>query len=290
MSPLKEPHFFSGIRPRREWASHFPTVTTEAEYEHLFKAAGQATYLGDASTSYLWAGSRAAEAIWRHNPRARIIAVLRDPVDRAYSHYWNDTREGIESRSFEDALTDELDRTYTGQWGQDSLYIDAGRYRHQVEGFLEYFGEQMLILAYEDLSTAPATVAHRLSTFLDLASATTLAIPQENVSQSPRGRVGRYAFRSSALRSASRHVLPRSGRRLTRSSITPWRQSTSNGSGGAPYARGNTLGRLGVRICEISWSGRLRRRWAPVESRILGGVASPVQPDHRGCDVASSEV
>ena len=152
MSPLKEPHFFSGVMPRREWAAHLPTVTTQAEYEHLFNAAGPARYLGDASTSYLWSGSRAAEAIWRHNPRARIIAVLRDPVDRAYSHYWNDAREGLESRSFEGALADELDRTYTGQWGQDSLYIDAGRYLGRVGGFLEYFGEQMLILAYEDLS------------------------------------------------------------------------------------------------------------------------------------------
>src|SRR3954469_19217742 len=85
MSPLKEPHFFSGVTPRREWASHFPTVTTEAEYHQLFKGAGDARYLGDASTSYLWAGSRAAEAIRRHNPEARIIAMLRDPVDRAYS-------------------------------------------------------------------------------------------------------------------------------------------------------------------------------------------------------------
>ena len=94
--------------------------------------------MGEASTSYLW-DSQAAERIKRAVPEASILIMLRDPVERAYSQYWNDVREGLEKRSFLDALAEEQ-RSGPGGWGVSSLYIDCGRYADQVARYLDRFG------------------------------------------------------------------------------------------------------------------------------------------------------
>ena len=189
MSPLKEPHYFSQVDPRPEWAAHFPVIRSEREYLRLFAGARAVAYVGEASTSYLWSAARSADAIWDHSPNARIIAVLRDPIERAYSHYWNDRREGIESRAFETALHDEQRRSAAGQWGQDSLYIDAGRYSHQVQAFSERFKGQMLVLSYDDLAGDPAAVLHQHLHFSRTSTSAFVDVPERKfISGTPRRR------------------------------------------------------------------------------------------------------
>ncbi len=159
MSPMKEPHFFSQIEPAPERKAFFPHVTGEDEYLALFEGATTEELLGEASTSYLWDG-QAAERIKRVVPEARILIMLRDPVDRAYSQYWNDVREGIERRSFLDALVEEQ-RSGPGAWGVSSLHIDCGRYADQVERYLDRFGARVQVLFFEDF------VGHEASTIAD---------------------------------------------------------------------------------------------------------------------------
>ena len=98
MSPMKEPHYFSRIQPSPERAAFFPHVTDEDEYMALFDGVTEERLVGEASTSYLWDAS-AAERIQSVAPEASILIMLRNPVERAYSQYWNDVREGIEARS-----------------------------------------------------------------------------------------------------------------------------------------------------------------------------------------------
>ena len=152
MSPMKEPHFFSRIEPASSWEAFFPHVSDEDEYLALFKGARNEDLLGEGSTSYLW-DTQAAERIKRAVPEARILIMLRDPVDRAYSHYWNDVREGLEERSFVDALAEEQ-RSGPGGWGVSSLYIDCGRYADQVARYLERFGSGGVLVSFlEDFVT-----------------------------------------------------------------------------------------------------------------------------------------
>ena len=96
MSPVKEPHYFSRIEPSPERRAFFPHVADEASYLELFDGAADEELLGEASTSYLWEPGT-AERIREQSPRARILIMLRDPVERAYSQYWNDVREGLET-------------------------------------------------------------------------------------------------------------------------------------------------------------------------------------------------
>lgn len=208
MSPMKEPHFFSRIRPSPERQAFFPHVTDEDEYLALFKGATTEELLGEASTSYLW-DEHAAERIKAVVPEARILIMLRDPVERAYSQYWNDVREGIERRSFLDALLEER-RSGPGAWGVSSLLIDCGRYADQVERYLDRFGARVHVLFFEDFVGHEAGAIAAVHSFLGLRSPAPGAAPRRmNPSALPRNRLSAALLASGRLRRVARATVPR---------------------------------------------------------------------------------
>ena len=111
MSPVKEPHFFAfeGERPvycgpgDRELFN--PRVVFRLEdYVRLFDGLRAQTAVGEASVQYLMRSDAAAARIRQHIPRAKLIAILRQPADRAYSHYIMLRSQGLERLSFTQAL------------------------------------------------------------------------------------------------------------------------------------------------------------------------------------------
>jgi hypothetical protein len=209
MSPMKEPHYFSQIEPAPGREAFFPHVTDEAEYLALFDGATTEELLGEASTSYLW-DSRAAERIKRVVPEARILIILRDPVERAYSQYWNDVREGIERRSFLDALLDEQ-RSGPGAWGVSSLHIDCGRYANQVERYLDHFGARVKVLFFEDFVGNQEQTIADVHSFLGVESSPTAgaAARRMNPASLPRNRLSAALFASGRVRRVVRATIPR---------------------------------------------------------------------------------
>ena len=208
MSPMKEPHFFSRIEPAPRREAFFPHVTDEDEYLALFRGAANEEVLGEASTSYLW-DTHAAERISRVIPEARILVMLRDPVDRAYSQYWNDVREGIEKQPFLDALLAEQ-RSGPRRWGVSSLYIDCGRYADQVARYLDRFGAKVHVLFFEDFIGDPAGATGEVLSFLGLRPAN--AGPQlgrANPASLPRNRLGGALLASGGVRRVVRATVPR---------------------------------------------------------------------------------
>ena len=216
MTRMKEPHYFSQVVPSRQWASRFPVVRTASEYRRLFSDVDGERYVGEASTSYLWSPA-AADRIRKVEPNARIIAVLRDPIERAYSHYWNDVREGLEKQSFEAAVQAELSRQHVGQWGRDSLYVDVGRYFRQVTAYVDRFEDRVLVLSHADLVCDSNNLLARIWQFLGLAPTKDGEyVARENASQVARGRLSHAVLGSHGLRLLGRSVLPRRGRELAR--------------------------------------------------------------------------
>lgn len=108
--------------------------------------------------------SRIAELV----PRARLIFVLRDPVDRAYSHYWHEVRYGWEDLPFEEALEREPERLSRGFAARRHFsYAARGRYATQLRRFLDHFPRaQLLAVRSEDLRADPAAVARRCAELL----------------------------------------------------------------------------------------------------------------------------
>lgn len=162
MSRVKEPHFFSWEDdgwPR--WA-----VKTRAEYENLFDEGADATARGEASTWYLYSEG-AADRIHAANPDMKIVALLRNPVERAYSNWSFNLEKGYDTAlTFEEALALETERQETGTpWHQH--YFQAGLYADQVRRYYERFGrERVLVLLYEDFRANPQRIVEQTYTFL----------------------------------------------------------------------------------------------------------------------------
>jgi Sulfotransferase domain len=210
MSPMKEPHFFSRIEPAPSLASFFPHIKDERSYLALFERAGDARARGEASTSYLSYGHVPA-AIKAVSPNAKIVIMLRNPISRAYSNYWNDVREGFEKRSFEQAVTQELAGP-PGQWGVSSLYVDGGLYADRVALYFDAFGDSVLVLFFEEFIDDPVGHVDRILAFLGLDEMPDKALNVEarNVFGLPRNAVSSHILGSGMAREFARHVLPRS--------------------------------------------------------------------------------
>ena len=134
--------------------------------------------VGEASPSYLF-HPLAPERVARMLPRARLIALLRNPVDRAFSHYQHEVALGREELSFEDAMAAEdermqgelermlVDPTYFSYAWWNYTYAARGRYAEQLERWLAAFPrDQLLVLFTEELAADTAGTYRRVLDFL----------------------------------------------------------------------------------------------------------------------------
>jgi hypothetical protein len=163
MSPVKEPNFFSS----REQENAAGAVTHIGAYQHLFRGVSGERAIGEASHSYLYE-SRAAAQIRRYVPEAKLIAILRNPIDRAYSHFLHMVRSGAEPLDdFAQALREEEVGIHKERTFQD--YIGRGLYYNQLKRYFETFPrEQVRVYLYEDLSGAPLSTVQDAFRFLEV--------------------------------------------------------------------------------------------------------------------------
>lgn len=171
MSPVKEANYFAfpeGHQPERGPGGVLVrrgAVSTLAEYEALFADAGDARAIGEASPRYL----RTPEAPARIDallPDVRLVAILRDPVERAYASYLGLRRDGLEPQpTFEDALRDDERRQREG-WPFSGL-VDAGLYHRHLSRYYERFPpERIRVYLHDDLRADAAGLVRDLLSFL----------------------------------------------------------------------------------------------------------------------------
>ena len=162
----------------------------EGWYRGQFPLRSGGQIVGEASPSYLFhplAPERARTLV----PDARLIALVRNPVDRAYSQYQHAVALGREPLSFEDALGAEDERTrgevdrlvadpraFSGAWW-DHTYVARGRYAEQLERWLRVFPrEQLLVVGTEELGAAPGETYAASLGFLGAAPYTLAEYPR----------------------------------------------------------------------------------------------------------------
>jgi hypothetical protein len=216
MCPPKETNFFAfegreaNFRGPGDSEFNEATLTTLEEYEKQFEAVSNEVAIGEASPWYLYS-SRAAANIYRHAPEAKIIAVLRDPVDRAFSSYLHVVRDGRESLTFEEGLQAEEDRVAQG-WEYIWHYRRAGLYVAQIERFWQLFPrEQVRIYIYDDFVMDPTRFLQDIYEFLEIETAFKADISlRHNVTGVPRNRLlGRLLVRPNRLRSTAKLLIPK---------------------------------------------------------------------------------
>lgn len=160
----KEVHFFDK-RPKTyiAWLDHWV-------YNRHFDWAAQArgNLLGEATPIYSW-WDGAMERVWTYNRDIKIITVLRDPVERAWSHYRMDCRLGRETEDFSTVIRNERERARRALPRQDRVrsQVARGYYADQVRRLMRLFpDEQLLFLRSEDLAASAQTELGKVCDFL----------------------------------------------------------------------------------------------------------------------------
>jgi hypothetical protein len=172
MSPVKEPRFFAFEPGDLDFGGpgdmelHRSTIVNLEDYRALFRDVSGELAVGEASPVYL-CSPKAAGRIKSFVPDARLIAIFRHPVDRAYSHYLHLIRDGDESLTdFSQALQAEEKRV-RDNWEYRWRYREVGFYSVQLRRYLDIFDRsQMKTYLYEDFDTDPQSVLRDIYRFL----------------------------------------------------------------------------------------------------------------------------
>ena len=135
-----------------------------------FGDAPEGVLAGEKSTDYL-ESAPAAERLARDLPDVKLVFILREPADRAYSNYLWTRMNGIETETFKTALglEEEREQTLPEKWkfARPFSYYSRGLYSELLEEYLKRFPrEQILILRFEDILDRPQDLARRLHAFL----------------------------------------------------------------------------------------------------------------------------
>ncbi len=208
----KEMHFFgSDLR----FAGHFYR-RDEREYLEEFANWNGQRRIGEASVWYLFS-TRAAEEIKAFNPEARIIVLLREPVEMIYSLFNQFRYDGNEPlATIQEALDAEPDRRMGNGNGWQTyfaaglIYRNVAAYTEQLQRYFEVFGrERVLVLLHEDLAANPEAVYRRTLEFLNVDSSYKLNdYPRDNAGKVAKNRVLSAALNNPAMRSALLAVKP----------------------------------------------------------------------------------
>lgn len=151
-------------------------------YLQKFDNRQQRPISGDATTWYLYHPAAAAR-IHHYFPEAKMMALLRNPIERAYSHYQYNRQKGREPlSSFEEAIEQETNRQAQG-WKDNYHYIQMGYYFQQIQRYLKYFKpEQLRFYLYEDIQNRPKWLVQDIFNFLNLPTSPVDVSQRINVS------------------------------------------------------------------------------------------------------------
>jgi hypothetical protein len=212
MPDLKEPHFFNYLGCSASPHPNRPPWTI-ADYTALFSYARPEQKLGEASASYLTFQDKVIptmRSIYGDRIReVRIVMVLRNPIDRAWSYHMLLRRSGHEMSFFE------MVNKYCG--GKDNTFHDflsAGHYPDKVRGYLKAF-DSVRIFMFEDLKRDPVTVVGSIFKLIGVND--TGFVPGNihatyNASGSPRSDLSRFIyyflFRDNNMKRIIKHTLP----------------------------------------------------------------------------------
>ncbi len=222
MSYLKEPGYF--VEPEDRQYRKRPFVRPEGteyrlyrndmeSYLGLFAEAGCAKIIGESSTGYTQLPKQegVAKRIHDFNPQARLIYLMRDPVERTISHYWWHVQHESETRDLYKAIT------------EDSHYRAVSNYALQLEPYFDLFDSaQILCLTVEELTARPEQVLASIFSWLDVDASFVPSSLQQRENVTPKVVIQPSnnvfaSFRNTRLWEAMRAFTPRPLRALGRS-------------------------------------------------------------------------
>lgn len=225
MTPVKEPRFFALENEKLSFqnpdqAINQTSVTKLSEYLKLFEGVSGEVAIGEASPLYMYS-PKAVERIAHYIPNAKLIAILRNPVDRAYSCYKH--LIALDPYSFEDALKAENDRIRKN-WAHLWHYRQGGYYYAQLQRYFEKFDrEQVRVYLFDDLKSNPLSITRDAFTFLNVDPSFVPDLSHKNVSNNPKIKVLQNVVNGkSRIRAFSKKIFPKKLRTDIASYLRGW--------------------------------------------------------------------
>lgn len=166
MANTKEVHFFDNEDTFRDNAPDYSLYHTAFSPEPSHELVGEATPI------YMY-WHDAPRRMWQYNPNMKLIVILRNPIERAYSHWNMERSRDAEALSFWEAIKSETQRCRESLPYQHRVYsyIDRGFYLEQLRRLSTYFmKEQILILRNEELKSKPHETLQNVCDFLGVNS------------------------------------------------------------------------------------------------------------------------
>jgi hypothetical protein len=226
----KEPCYycFAGERPTYKKGKFAFAITEQSKYEKLFKNSKPGQIKGEISTPYLYLHERTIQNINKiHSSPAKlkIIIVLRNPIERAYSQYLWRVRDGRENLSFENALKEEKKRMEEN-YSFDYFYSHRGLYFRQVKNYLENFKNVKIVL-FENFRSDFETTMKDILTFLQVDTGFKFARKNDvNRSAFPRfGTLGKLITVESKIKFKLLSILPAETRLSIKEHFNRWNSS-----------------------------------------------------------------
>jgi hypothetical protein len=176
MAPDKELNFFVNGQPWCNWARGPEWYEQQFDERRDEVATGEASPMYTKHPRYSGVPARIKTVI----PEARLIYVVRHPIERVRSHYIHRALNGREVHPIDKALL------------EDSRYIEASRYAYQIDQYLEHFPrERLLVIVSEELRERRAATMRKVFGFLGVDDAWEASVLQQEFHRTPDKRVRR---------------------------------------------------------------------------------------------------
>jgi hypothetical protein len=188
---------------------HIADVERWEDYARLFRDVTDEIAIGEASNSYLLCPS-AAPAIAEKLPEARILMMLRNPIERAWSHYLMVLRLGktLEKEFLREIESDS--RAPRQGWGVSQNYVELGRYSEQLERYRAHFpADRIKVLVYDDFRADSEGTLRGIFAFLGVDPGASLELERSpNAAAVPRFRKLNYLLFQSGLVNRVKRMVP----------------------------------------------------------------------------------
>jgi len=182
-------------------------IDNKQEYLNFFKNVKDEKVIGDASPVYLW-DPKSPKLIHDTIPHAKIIIILRNPIERAYSHFLQLVTYGTESHPFSDCIN----RSLSAPADYSGRIIEAGLYYEQVKRYLEIFGKnQVQIYFYEEFFKDPHFYMKDILEFLDVEADLPDSIGKvHNALVVPKGKISEKILKNNFIKKVGKKIIPKS--------------------------------------------------------------------------------
>ena len=205
VSSFKEPHFFDNTdnyNKGKEWY-----------LRSYFSNASPSNILGEFTPTYLSSPLSPKRILETFGTEMKFIVLLRNPIDRAYSHYLHTKRDEHESLEFMEALLKEKDRLKE----VDDItrfrysYVNQGKYAQHISNYLNYFSiDKFHFVLFEDFVEKKSKIIQDILSFLDLPNyeKLDLSVESNKASVAKSRKLKRFIKNDSVLKRIAKVILP----------------------------------------------------------------------------------